>query len=151
MTGMFKNESLMAENSSRILKWFVWLSSFGFEIVHKPGYLNCLADMLTSESAIQKQPKALNMFSAGDSSSGADEHYRDPDKGKAPLTEEEIAAEEEEIAAAMRKLTHEELLKKEGLFILPWDNTFPKEVCIQSLEYASTEEAKRFLQLTLIK
>ena len=48
-------------------------------------------------------------------------------------------------------MAREELLEKEGLFILPWDNTLPEEVCIQSLEYASTDEAKRFLQLTLIK
>ena len=54
MPGMFKNETLMAENSSQILKWFAWLSSFDFEIIHKPGYLNCLADMLTRESAIPK-------------------------------------------------------------------------------------------------
>ena len=90
------------------------------------------------------------MFSAG-SSSGADDNHRDPDKGKAPMTEEEIAAEEEEIAAAMRNMAREELLEREGLFILPWDNTFPKEVRIQSLEYASMDEAKIFLQLTLIK
>ena len=100
--------------------------------------------MLTRESAVPKQPKDLNMFFADGSSSGAGDNYRDPDKGKAPLTEEEIAV-------AMRKLTHEELLKKEGLFILPWDNTFPKELRIQYLEYASTKEEKIFLQLTLIK
>ena len=63
MPGIFKNESLMAENSSRILKWFSWLSSFDYEIVYKPSYLNCLADMLTRESA-QQQPKDLKMFSS---------------------------------------------------------------------------------------
>ena len=54
MPDIFKNDNLMAENSSRILKWFSWLSSFDYEIIYKPGYLNCLADMLTRESA-QKQ------------------------------------------------------------------------------------------------
>ena len=60
-----------------------------------------------------------------------------------------IVAAEEEIARVPK--TPEELDKKEGLFILPWDNTFPKDVRIDSLEYASVDEAKRFLQLTLIK
>ena len=36
MPGIFKNENLMAENSSRILKWFLWLQNFDFEIVYKP-------------------------------------------------------------------------------------------------------------------
>ena len=49
MPGIFKNENLMAENSSRILKWFIWLSNFDLDIVYKPGHLNCLADMLTRE------------------------------------------------------------------------------------------------------
>ena len=51
MPGIMKNESLMAENNSRILKWFLWLSNFDYEIIYKPGYLNCFADMLTRESA----------------------------------------------------------------------------------------------------
>ena len=51
MPGIFKNENLMAENSSRILKWFIWLSNFDYEIIYKPGYLNCLADMLTRENS----------------------------------------------------------------------------------------------------
>ena len=33
MPGIFKNENLIAENSSRILKWFIWLSNFDFDIV----------------------------------------------------------------------------------------------------------------------
>ena len=49
MPSIFKNENLMAENSSRILKWFLWLQNFDFEIVYKLGYLNCVADMLTRE------------------------------------------------------------------------------------------------------
>ena len=75
--GIFKNENLMAENSSRILKWFIWLSNFDFDIVYKPGYLNCLADMLTKEHPKETAP-TLSMFTAGASSSGADH-------GKAPL------------------------------------------------------------------
>ena len=51
MPSILRNESLMAENSSRILKWFSWLRSFDYEIVYKLGYLNFLADMLTKESA----------------------------------------------------------------------------------------------------
>ena len=68
MPGIFKNENLMAENSSRILKWFIWLSNFNFDIVYKPGYLNCLADMLTREK-FEEAKLALSMFSAGASSS----------------------------------------------------------------------------------
>jgi len=67
MPGIFKNENLMAENSSRILKWFLWLQNFDFEIVYKPGYLNCVADMLTREE-LQEKP-SLNMFGYGASSS----------------------------------------------------------------------------------
>ena len=78
MPGILKNESLMAENKSRILKWFLWLSNFDYEIIYKPGYLNCLADMLTRESA-QLQPLALNMFSAEASSSSSR-----PGSSKAP-------------------------------------------------------------------
>ena len=33
MPGIFKNQNLMAENSSRILKWFIWLSNFDLDIV----------------------------------------------------------------------------------------------------------------------
>ena len=67
MPGIFKNENLMAENNSRILKWFIWLQNFDFEIVYKPGYLNCVADMLTREE-LQEKP-SLNMCSYGASSS----------------------------------------------------------------------------------
>ena len=177
MPGIFKNENLMAENSSRILKWFSWLSSFDYEIVYKPGYLNCLADMLTRESA-QHQPKELKMFSAGENSSGAGNEDldppRDPTKGKAPMTEAAMRREvrtrlnlenpeadeaikttwqivQEERERARKPKTPEELIQKEGLFILPWDNNFPKEVRIDSLEFASTDEAKIFLQLTLVQ
>ena len=126
--------------------------------------------MLTRESS---ELKALKMFSAGSSNSGAGDYKndppRDPEKGKAPMTEDQmrkqvydrlysrdrqpttatIVAAEEEIARAPK--VPEELIQKEGLFILPWDNTFPKEVRIDSLEYASVDEAKIFLQLTLVK
>ena len=77
MLGIFKNENLMAENSSRILKLFIWLSNFDFDIVYKPGYLNCLADMLTGEQSEQATP-SLSMFLDGASSSGAG-------RGKTPL------------------------------------------------------------------
>ena len=49
MTGILKNENIMEENSSRILKWFLWLQNFDFQIVYKPEYLNCVVDMLTRE------------------------------------------------------------------------------------------------------
>ena len=77
MPGIFKNENLMAENSSRILKWFIWLSNFDFDIVYKLGYLNCLADMLTREHPKEIAP-TLSMFTAGASSSSAN-------RGKSPL------------------------------------------------------------------
>ena len=56
----------MVENKSRILKWFVWLQNFDFDIVYKPGHLNCLADMLTRE---QHNSPSLGMFSIGEFSS----------------------------------------------------------------------------------
>ena len=77
MPGIFKNENMMAENSSRILKWFIWLSNFDFDIVYKPGYVNCLADMLTREQSKQATP-SFSMFLAGASSSGLG-------RGRAPL------------------------------------------------------------------
>jgi len=64
--GIFKNENLMAENNAHILKWFVWLQNFDYEIVYKPGYLNCLADMLTRESSVCLP--SLGMFQVGSSS-----------------------------------------------------------------------------------
>ena len=67
MPGIFKNENLMAENNSRILKWFIWLNNFDFDIVYKPGYLNCLADMLTREQSKETDP-TLSMSSTGASS-----------------------------------------------------------------------------------
>ena len=63
MPRIFKNENLMAENSFGILKWFLWLQNFDFEIVYKVVYLNCVADMLTREE-LQEKP-SLNMFGYG--------------------------------------------------------------------------------------
>ena len=81
---------------------------------------------------------ALNMFDPGESSSG-------PARRR---MRREMKKEED---AAKKPKTHEELLQKEGLFIVPWDGALPRNVRIESLEYASADEAKRFLQLTLIK
>ena len=67
MPRIFKNENLMVENSSKILKWFLWLQNFDFEIVYKPGYLNFVVDMLTREK-LQERP-SLNMFNSRESSS----------------------------------------------------------------------------------
>ena len=105
---MLKNENVMAKNNSRILKWFIWLSNFDYEIVYKPDYLNCLADMLTRESAndLKELQPALNMFDPGESSSG-------PARRR---MRRELKTEED---AANKPKTHEELLQKEGLFILP--------------------------------
>ena len=131
---MLKNETVMAENNSRILKWFIWLSNFDYEIVYKPGYLNSFADMLTRESAdeeIKKFQPALKMFDAGESSSGPARR-----RMRRELKKEKDAAE--------KPKTHEELLQKQGLFILPWDGALPRNVCIESLEYALADEAKRF-------
>ena len=61
MPGIFKNENLMAENSSRILKWFIWLSNFDYEIIYNPCYLNRLAHMLTRENSQPVAP-SLSMF-----------------------------------------------------------------------------------------
>ena len=63
MPRIFKNENLMEENSSRILKSFLWLQNFVFSIVYKPSYLNFFVDMLTREE-LQENP-SLNMFSYG--------------------------------------------------------------------------------------
>ena len=65
--GIFKNENLMAKNSSRMLKWFLWLQNFDFEIVYKTGYLNCVFYMLTREE-LQEKP-SLKMFGYGASNS----------------------------------------------------------------------------------
>ena len=65
--GIFKNENIKAKNSSRILKWFLWLRNFDFEIVYKLGYLNCVVDMLTRKG-LQEKPN-LNMFISGASRS----------------------------------------------------------------------------------
>ena len=77
MPGILKNENLMAENNSRILKWFIWLSNFDYDIVYKQGYLNCLDDMLTRENS-QPTVLSLSMFTPGSLSSGPS-----IDKGKA--------------------------------------------------------------------
>jgi len=62
----------MAKNNSRILKWFVWLQNFDFEIIYKPGYLNCLADMLSREQVFSgnnvEHSPLLGIFSVGSSS-----------------------------------------------------------------------------------
>ena len=83
--GIFKNENIKAKNSSRILKWFLWLQKFDFEIVYKQGYLNCVVDMLTREG-LQEKPN-LNMFISGASRSSIKKCklyiFKDP------LTEEE--------------------------------------------------------------
>ena len=120
MPGIFKNENLMAKNSSRILKWFIWLSNFDFDIVYKPGYLKCVADMLTKEHSEQDTP-SLSMFSAGASSSSSG-------RGNAPLCQ-----------------------PRNGLFLKPWDESISEAERRQLLDYASRNEAERFLDLTLIK
>ena len=61
MPCIFKNENLIAKKNPWILKWFVWLQNFDFEIEYKPGYLNYLVDMLSRE---QESP-FLGMFSVG--------------------------------------------------------------------------------------
>ena len=118
MPGMLRNETVMAENNNRILKWFIWLSNFDYEIVCKPSYLNCLADMLTRDSAedLQKLQLELKMLDAGESSSG-------PARRR---MRREIKKQEDREAA--KPLTYEELLEKEGLSILPWDGTMPRNV-----------------------
>lgn len=73
MPGIFKNENLMAKNNSRILKWFVWLQNFDFDIEYKPGYLNCLVDMLTREF---QDPPSISMFSKGESSLLQEKDFR---------------------------------------------------------------------------
>ena len=101
MPGIFKNENLMAENSSRVLKWFIWLSDFYYEIIYKPGYLNCLADMLTREN-LQPAAPSLSMYTPGSSSSGPS-----GDKGKAPI---------------------QPLYQpRNGLFLKPWDESIFEE------------------------
>ena len=97
MPGIFKNENLMAENNARILKWFVWLQNFDFELVYKPGYLNCLADMLSRECT--DLVPSLGMF-AGDSSRR---------KKKRPEIFQKIFGEEDESERIARRLWCTEL------------------------------------------
>ena len=110
----------MAENSSRILKWFIQLSNFDFDIVYKPGYLKCLADMLTREQS-EKATPSLSMFSVGASSLRSG-------RGTTPLC-----------------------WPRNGLFLKPWDESISEAEWRQLLDYASRNEAERFLDLTLIK
>ena len=49
MSRILKNENIMEENISKILKRFLLLQKFDFEIVYKPGYLNCIYDILCRE------------------------------------------------------------------------------------------------------
>ena len=108
MPGIFKNENLMAENRSRILKWFIWLSNFDFDIVYKPGYLKCLADMLTREQSAEVVP-VLSMFSAGASSSNP---------GR----------------SSSRHDTAPPCRPRNGLFLQPWDTSISEEERRQLLE-----------------
>ncbi len=39
----------LANNNVRIIRWAVWLEGYDFGIEHNPGYLNCVADLLTRE------------------------------------------------------------------------------------------------------
>ena len=135
MPGIFKNENLMAENSSRILKWFIWLSNFDFDIVYKSGHLNCLADMLTREQYEQVKP-ALKMFSAGASSSN-------PGSAGASSSNLERSASGHGNAPIC--------WPPNGLFLKPWDTSITEAERKQLLDYASRHEAKRFLEITLIK
>ena len=130
MPGILKNESLMAENNSRILKWFLWLSNFDYEIIYKPGYLNYLADMLTRESA-QERPPALNMFSSGASSSSSR-----TGKGKAP---------------AIHPTTSIIPTPKGGLYLYPWEYVLPEEERRKLLDETPREEAEIFLELCTIE
>ena len=61
----------MAKNNSRILKWFVWLQNFDFNIVYKVDYLNFLVDMLTNEfqEGFQESPTLGMFLTSGASSS----------------------------------------------------------------------------------
>ena len=114
MPGIFKNENLMAENNSRIFKWFIWLSSFDYEIVYIPGYLNCLADMLTREKSQPAAP-GLSMFNLGSSFGPSS------DKGKAPV----------------RPLCQ----PRNGLFLKPWDESLSEDERRQLLDFSSRREA----------
>ena len=115
----------MAKNSSRILKWFIWLSNFDYEIIYNPCYLNRLAHMLTRENSQPTAP-SLSMFTPGSSSSGLSR-----DKGKDPI----------------QPLYH----PKNGLFLKPWDKSIVEEERKQLLDFASRKEAEKYLEITLIK
>ena len=125
MPRIFQNENIMAENSSRILKWFIWLSNFDYEIIYKPGYLNCLANMLTRENSQLVAP-SLSMFTPCSSSSGLSR-----DKGKAPI----------------QPLYH----PRNGLFLKPWDESIAEEERKQLLDFASRKEVEKYLEITLTK
>jgi hypothetical protein len=83
---MLKSEKILTDSHTRIQKWVVWLENFDFDVEYKPGYLNCLANMLTREA---EQP-VLAMMSAGPSN-----------KGKSPMTPEELAKEQDSTRKAI--------------------------------------------------
>jgi len=126
MPGIFKNENLMAENNSRILKWFVWLQNFDYEIVYKPGYLNCIANMLTREKL---DPRLiLGMFFAGTSSkSGSKKQKLSFDD----FIEDDVAEH------TARKLFVSSMLTKEER--------------LEMIQDTSSSNVQHFLDLTLIK
>ena len=125
MPRIFMNENLMAKNSSIILKWFIWLSSFDYEIVYKPGYLNCLADMLKRENSQPAVP-GLSMFTPSSSCYGPN-----IDKGKAPV--------------------HPLYQPRNGLFLKEWDESLSEDERRKLLDFASRREAEKYLEITLIK
>ena len=102
MPGIFKNGNLMDENNSRILKWFLWLQNFYFEIIYKLGCLDCLADMLTRE---QKNIPTLGMMS----SKGASSRNPPPKKNK----KEWKVIDENDVEHATRQLQYNSLMKPE--------------------------------------
>lgn len=54
MKGMLSNQRLLEQDNNRVLRWSLWLDGFDFEIQYKPGKDNCIADLLTRETANTK-------------------------------------------------------------------------------------------------
>lgn len=50
MKGMIQNiKKMLEQGNSRVLRWALWLEVFDFDIIHKIGKENYLANMMTRE------------------------------------------------------------------------------------------------------
>lgn len=54
------NKRLLEQESTRLLRWALWLDGFDFDIVYKSGAENYLVDILTREGS--QEIKEMKLF-----------------------------------------------------------------------------------------